>query len=86
MMIIRARQIYLVLMAVILLFSLSACGQLAPEKQASLSGNLKMSGSTSVQPLAEELAQTFMKKYPKVQITITGGGSGVGIKDAAEGK
>lgn len=53
---------------------------------ATLSGTLKMSGSTSVQPLAEELAQTFMKKYPKVQITITGGGSGVGIKDAAEGK
>lgn len=51
-----------------------------------LEGSLKMSGSTSVQPVAEELAQAFMKKYSKVQITVTGGGSGVGIKDAAEGK
>lgn len=53
---------------------------------AGLTGTLKLSGSTSVQPLAEELAQAFMKKYPGVKITITGGGSGVGIKDAAEGK
>lgn len=53
---------------------------------STLSGTLKVSGSTSVQPLAEELSQAFMKKYPGVKITITGGGSGVGIKDAAEGK
>jgi phosphate transport system substrate-binding protein len=53
---------------------------------AKLTGSLKMSGSTSVQPLAEELTQTFMKENPKVQITVTGGGSGVGISDAADGK
>lgn len=51
-----------------------------------LEGTLKVSGSTSVQPVAEDLANAFMKKYPKVNITITGGGSGLGIKDAAEGK
>lgn len=53
---------------------------------AGLSGSLKISGSTSVQPLAQDLADTFMKKNPNVQITIAGGGSGVGIKDATEGK
>lgn len=52
----------------------------------SLSGTLKLSGSTSVQPLAEKLAQAFMQNNPGVTITITGGGSGVGVKDAAEGK
>jgi len=51
-----------------------------------LSGSLKLSGSTSVQPLAEKLAQAFMAKYPAVNISITGGGSGVGINDAAAGK
>jgi len=51
-----------------------------------LSGAIKMSGSTSVQPVAEELAQAFMAKNPDVRITIAGGGSGVGIKDAAQGK
>lgn len=53
---------------------------------AALEGSLKMSGSTSVQPLAEELTKAFINANPKVQITVTGGGSGVGIKDAAEGK
>lgn len=53
---------------------------------AGLSGSLKLSGSTSVQPLAEKLAQIFMQSNPGVTITITGGGSGVGITDAAEGK
>lgn len=56
------------------------------ELPTTLSGALKMSGSTSVQPLAEKLARAFMQKYPQVQIAVTGGGSGVGIKDAAEGK
>lgn len=51
-----------------------------------LSGSLKLSGSTSVQPLAEKLAQVFMQNNPGVTIAITGGGSGVGVKDAAEGK
>ncbi len=53
---------------------------------SSLSGALKLSGSTTVQPLAEKLAQAFMNNNPGVAITITGGGSGVGIQDAAEGK
>lgn len=53
---------------------------------AGLSGSIKLSGSTSVQPLAQELADAFMKKNPGAQITIAGGGSGVGVKDATEGK
>lgn len=57
-----------------------------PTPVGSLEGTLKISGSTSVQPIAEELAQAFEKKHQKVKITVTGGGSGVGIKDAAEGK
>lgn len=53
---------------------------------ATLSGNLIMDGSTSVQPLAEQLKAAFVAKYPSVNMTITGGGSGVGIADAAAGK
>ena len=53
---------------------------------ATLSGNLIEDGSTSVQPLAQELATAFMAKYPGVNITIAGGGSGVGIADAEAGK
>ncbi|MFZ5899578.1 MAG: phosphate ABC transporter substrate-binding protein PstS family protein [Bacillota bacterium] len=49
-------------------------------------GSIKISGSTSVQPLAQELAEAFMKKYPNVKISIAGGGSSVGVKDVAEGR
>jgi phosphate transport system substrate-binding protein len=44
--------------------------------------NISVNGSTSVQPLAEELAKAFNTKDPKVRIDIQGGGSGVGIKSA----
>lgn len=53
--------------------------------QPVLSGNLQLAGSTSVQPLAEELANAFMQKNPKVVINVQGGGSSAGIKAAAEG-
>jgi phosphate transport system substrate-binding protein len=49
-------------------------------------GTLKITGSTSVQPLAQELVDAFKKKNPDVQITVAGGGSSVGIKDVTDGK
>lgn len=42
-------------------------------------------GSTTVQPLAEKLADAFMADNPDVNITTQGGGSSVGIQSAAEG-
>ncbi len=53
---------------------------------AALSGELKLSGSTTVQPLAQELAKAFMKKNKSVSISVSAGGSGVGIKDVAAGR
>lgn len=53
---------------------------------ATLSGNLLIDGSTSVQPLAEQIKAAFVAKYPQVSINIAGGGSGVGVADAAAGK
>ncbi|MEZ0536574.1 phosphate ABC transporter substrate-binding protein PstS family protein [Caldicellulosiruptoraceae bacterium PP1] len=50
-----------------------------------LSGRITIAGSTSVQPLADELAKYFMQLYPKVTIDVQGGGSSVGIKSAKEG-
>ncbi len=49
---------------------------------AAPSGTVNIVGSTSVQPLAEELAQAFTKKNPNVKIFVQGGGSGAGIKAA----
>ncbi|MBA1333711.1 MAG: Phosphate ABC transporter, periplasmic phosphate-binding protein PstS [Firmicutes bacterium] len=50
-----------------------------------LSGNITIAGSTSVQPLAEQLAQIFMEKNQGVRIDVQGGGSSVGVQSAHEG-
>jgi len=42
-------------------------------------------GSTTVQPLAQELADAFIKDNPDVKITISGGGSSTGVASVADG-
>ena len=51
----------------------------------SLSGKIDISGSTSLQPLMEKLAGAFEKLQDNVTITVAGGGSGTGYKNADEG-
>jgi len=46
---------------------------------------ITIAGSTSVQPVAEKLAAAYMKEHPNVKINVQGGGSGVGIKNVAQG-
>jgi len=46
---------------------------------AAPSGNLKIAGSTTVLPLSQIWAEEFMKKYPNVSISVSGGGSGTGL-------
>jgi phosphate transport system substrate-binding protein len=52
---------------------------------AALSGTISEAGSTTVQPLAEKLANAFTAANPGVKIVIQGGGSAVGIKSANDG-
>lgn len=42
-------------------------------------------GSTSVQPVAEKLAQQYHKEHSNVNITVQGGGSSVGLKSTLDG-
>lgn len=46
---------------------------------------ITLAGSTSVQPLAEELARVYEAKNPNVKVFVQGGGSGAGIKAAQTG-
>lgn len=46
---------------------------------------LNIVGSTSVQPIAESLAEAFMKEHPGASINVQGGGSSAGIKAIADG-
>ncbi|HHV39643.1 MAG TPA: phosphate ABC transporter substrate-binding protein [Tepidimicrobium sp.] len=57
----------------------------AQQNGQELIGSIQIAGSTSVQPLSEELAMEFMKLHPKVKINVAGGGSGAGIRSAQDG-
>ncbi len=51
----------------------------------SLATEVTIAGSTTVQPLAETLGEAFEASHSGVTITVSGGGSSVGVKSAAEG-
>ncbi|MGB9792056.1 MAG: phosphate ABC transporter substrate-binding protein [Thermacetogeniaceae bacterium] len=70
------------MVAVFLLLFVAVLGTgCRPGKQA----DIRIAGSTSVQPLSEELADAFMKKNPGITVIVAGGGSSAGIKAAHEG-
>lgn len=49
------------------------------------SQEIKIVGSTTVQPVAQSLAQAYMEKHPEVKITVQGGDSLVGIRTVQSG-
>lgn len=57
---------------IILFFSLIAGLSSAKEK-------INIQGSTTVLPIMQIMAEEFMNDYPEYEVTISGGGSGVGI-------
>ncbi|MFO8184493.1 MAG: phosphate ABC transporter substrate-binding protein [Candidatus Aegiribacteria sp.] len=65
-----------------LLLLVPAFINLVPDASA---GDIDVAGSTTVQPLAERLAEAYEEIDPSVQITIQGGGSSVGVRSAADG-
>ncbi|MDD4503689.1 MAG: phosphate ABC transporter substrate-binding protein [Clostridiaceae bacterium] len=74
--------------AVLIIGILGGCGRPNDtNQQTGEAGNVSITvnGSTSVQPLAEELAKAYKEKTPKAAIDVQGGGSGVGIKSAIDG-
>lgn len=48
-------------------------------------GNIAIAGGTAHIPVMKEAAKNIMSKNPKIQITVAGGGSGVGVKQVGEG-
>jgi len=50
-----------------------------------LSGVIKVGGSTSVEPLMQQMREAYIALNPGVEIEISGGGSGTGINEATEG-
>lgn len=52
---------------------------------SALAGNLVIKGSTTVLPIAQKAAEDFMKKNTTVSISVSGGGSGEGVKAIIDG-
>jgi len=48
-------------------------------------GTIKIAGSTTLLPLSQLWAEAFMSKHPDVSISVTGGGTGVGISALLNG-
>lgn len=69
--------------------ALSSCGGAAPAAtqpaESGAGGQIQLAGSTTVQPLAEELAEAYMQDNPDTKIEVQGGGSSVGVTSAGEG-
>ncbi|HEY0757344.1 MAG TPA: phosphate ABC transporter substrate-binding protein [Ktedonobacteraceae bacterium] len=66
-----------------LLFLLVACVTPFNNTPAALSGQIKVDGSTALQPLVSKAATSFEKLYPQVHINVSGGGSVTGLSDVA---
>ncbi|APG27559.1 phosphate-binding protein [Syntrophotalea acetylenivorans] len=71
------------IVSVLLTCSPAFSDSLAPFKGEK--GTLKVSGGTAHIPVMKEAAQQVMMANPDIQISIAGGGSGVGIKQVGEG-
>ncbi|ACZ18335.1 phosphate binding protein [Thermanaerovibrio acidaminovorans DSM 6589] len=52
---------------------------------AAMAGEIVMNGSTTLLPFAQSAAEAFMKANPGVKISVSGGGSGNGIKALIDG-
>jgi len=48
-------------------------------------GNIVIKGSTTVLPIAQKVSEAYMKQNPDIKISISGGGSGNGIKALIDG-
>ncbi len=77
---------------IMVLALVAACGQAAETPAAELPSSespaeaitITMSGSTTVQPLAEKLSEAYMTDHTNVRIDVQGGGSSVGVKAAGQ--
>lgn len=82
----RTLKIMALVSAVVLAMgALTACGSKATETITDLSGSLSLSGSTSMEKVANALAESFMIKYPGVTVTPEFTGSSAGVEAVLAG-
>jgi phosphate transport system substrate-binding protein len=70
------------------LFTLTSASSAFPgdlDAFAGLKGSLDIAGGTAHIPVMKEAAKRIMEVNPDIRITVTGGGSGMGVQKAGEG-
>ncbi|MFQ6118673.1 MAG: phosphate ABC transporter substrate-binding protein [Methanosarcinales archaeon] len=72
----------IILITMLIITSLLVAGCIGGEKK---SERIIVKGSDTILPLAQALAEEFMNKYPDADVTVIGGGSGVGIASLIDG-
>jgi len=72
---------YFMIIVLIIGLLISGCNTTTPQEQISI----KIQGSDSEVNLVTRLAEEYMLKNPNIMISVTGGGSGVGIASLVDG-
>ncbi|MBC7329161.1 PstS family phosphate ABC transporter substrate-binding protein [bacterium] len=76
----------IILITVIIIIAVRSKPLSPPQQQSSgLKGKLVIKGSDTLLPLAQAWAEEFMRRHPDVSVSVTGGGSGVGIAALLDG-
>ena len=80
-----------VVIAAIVIAAIAAIGTAvvlmpAQGSPAELSGKLAIAGSTTVLPINQECARLLMENNPALRISVSGGGSGHGVKSVGAGE
>lgn len=73
------------ILSTLVLFAVSTCWATGLDDFKGKNGTLRISGGTAHIPVMKEAAKKVMAFNPDIRITIAGGGSGAGIKQAGEG-
>jgi len=86
----NAISFFVAVLAIVATLSFSGCiggddGNEVGAKEPPESVSVSVSGSTTVMPFIEACAEEFNRVQEDVKVSVTGGGSGVGIKNAATG-
>ena len=83
----KSKLAVLLIITMVVMVAIVGCSKSAEKATdtGKLSGTVKVAGSTSVQPLVEELGDAFMEKNTDVTISVQGGGSSAGVESTDKG-
>ncbi len=92
----KKKIVVLIITMMVILTGLAGCSQVAAEEElvaaeepqeeaTELTGSITMSGSTSMENMANAVAETFMAKYPGVTVNAEFTGSSAGIESVLAG-